>query len=174
MLLTLLGALSVGVFAACVAFIIRRFLGVNARFLIPLSAGAAMLGFTLWNDYTWFDRTVAVLPGSVVVTGTFESTNPMQPWTLVVPYVNRFSAMNLASVSANDSDPAIRRAQVFLVARFQPTFATWQAFDCAGNRRADLGGETLDARGLPDDAAWLPLAPDDPMLVAACRARAAQ
>jgi len=167
MLLTFFGAISVGVLAACVAFIVRRVYGVNARFLIPLSAGAGMLGFTVWNDYTWFGRNAAGLPESVQVARTIEKSWVIQPWTLIAPVVTRFQAVNLASVARNAAAPDVARATVYLVARFQPTFETVQVFDCKAGRRSDAA----DAPGegaAPAEGAWITVGLDDPLLRLVC------
>lgn len=167
MLLTLFGALAVGVLAACVAFIVRRFYGVNARFLIPLSAGAGMLGFTVWNDYTWFSRNAEGLPETVQVARTVEKSWVVQPWTLIAPVVTRYQAVNLASVARNASAPDVARATIYLVSRFQPTFETVQLFDCAGGRRSDAADAPPDG-GLPPETAWVGVGLDDPLLSLVC------
>jgi hypothetical protein len=166
MLVTFIGAVMTAVLAACVAFIIQRWTGVNARWLIPASAGAAMLGFTLWNDYTWFSRLSADLPPEVVVVRTFDQSNAMQPWSLAVPITNRFQAVNRATRQRSEVDPNIVRAEVYLVARWTPTFTTIQVFDCATGRRADAVDPGPD--GLPKPEAWTQISRDDPLLAAAC------
>ena len=166
MLVTFLGAIMVAVLAACVAFVLQRLTGVNVRWLIPTSAGAALLGFTLWNDYTWFSRLRADLPPDVVVVRTFEQSNAIQPWSLVVPIVNRFQAVNRASLQRSEVDPQVVRAEVYLVARWTPTFTTLQVLDCARGRRADAVDPGPD--GLPKADAWVEIGRDDPLLVAVC------
>lgn len=168
MLIVFIGAVSAAVLAACVAFIIHRFAGVSTRWLIPTSAGAAMLGFTIWTDYSWFGRTASALPDTVVVADRFTAHNPLQPWSLLAEPVNRFRAVDLESLSTHPAHADVRRAAVFLVTRYTPTFVTWQLFDCAGHRRAD--GADLGEDGLPAAAAWAPVSPDDPLLRAVCRA----
>lgn len=167
MLLTFFGALSVGVLAACVAFIVRRLYGVNARFLIPLSAGAGMLGFTIWNDYTWFGRNVSGLPDAVQVTRAIENSTAIQPWTLLAPVITRYQAVNLASVARNAAAPDVARATVYLVARFQPTFETVQVFDCARGLRADAA-DAPDPAAAPPEAAWVRVGLDDALLATVC------
>lgn len=168
MLLVFIGALSTAVLAACVAFIINRWTGANARWLIPASAGAAMFGFTMWNDYTWFGRTAGALPETVVVTDSFTQPNPLQPWSLVVAPVNRFRAVDLGALAVHPERPGLRRAPVFLVTRYNPTLVSMQLFDCDGLRRAD--GAASGEDGLPPAAAWSSVAPDDPLLGTVCRA----
>ena len=165
--LTLLAALAVAVLAACVAFILRRLTGLFPRWIIPASAGLAMLGFTLWNDYTWFGRIVAGLPDSVRVADTFGSGNVLQPWSLLVAPVSRFRAVDLASLTRVSAEPEIRHVAVFLVARFAPTFVAPQLFDCTRGARADA---VPGADALPSEGAWTPLEPADPLLRAVCDA----
>jgi hypothetical protein len=166
MLLTLLGAVAVAILAACVAFIIRRVWGVQARWLIPVAAGAGMLGFTLWNDYSWFDRQRDGLPEGVRVVAAYEHRAAIQPWTLIAPVVNRYSAIDLRAAERHPDRPGIVRAPVFFAQRFQPTAVSAQIIDCAAGRRADAADAGPD--GLPPEDAWRPLPEDHPLLRAAC------
>jgi hypothetical protein len=170
MLLTFIGAIAVAVLAACVAFVIYRVTGINARWIIPAAAGAGMFGFTFWNDYTWFSRNVDGLPETVVVTDSFEHRHVIQPWTLVVPMINRFRAVDTASIRAHPERPAVRGAVVFLAQRYQPTFVTRQVFDCAAGRRADAEVGPFDEAGLPVESAWASVPAGDPLLEAVCGA----
>jgi hypothetical protein len=170
MLLTFVGAIAVAILAACVAFVIYRVTGINARWIVPAAAGAGMLGFTLWNDYTWFSRNVDGLPESVVVTDRFEHSNVIQPWTLVVPMINRFRAVDLDSVKRHPERDSVRGAVVFLTPRYQPTFVTRQVFDCDENRRADAEVGPFDEAGLPVERSWAAVPADDPLLEAVCGA----
>jgi hypothetical protein len=166
MLLTFLGALSVAVLAACVAFVIRRFWGVQARWLIPVSAGAAMLGFTIWNDYSWFGRQVDGLPEGVVVIESYTWSAAIQPWTLLAPAVNRYSALDRRALDRHPERPEIVRAPVFFAQRYQPTAVSAQIVDCQAGRRADAADAGPD--GLPPEGAWIALPRDHPLLAAAC------
>lgn len=166
MLLTFIGALSVAVLAACVAFVIRRTWGVQARWLIPVAAGAGMLGFTIWNDYSWFARQREGLPAGVEIVEAYAHSATIQPWTLLAPVVNRYTAIDLRAVERRPDNPAILRAPVFFAQRYQPTVVSAQIIDCAGARRADAADSGPD--GLPTDDAWFALPADHPLLRAAC------
>ena len=170
MLLTFIGAIAVAILGACVAFVVYRLTGINARWIIPAAAGAGMLGFTLWNDYTWFGRNVDGLPETVVVTARGEQSHAIQPWTLAVPTINRFQAVDLGSVRRHPDRSEVRAAVVFLAQRYQPTFTTPQVFDCADGRRADAAVGPFDDDGLPGPAAWVSVPADDPLLRAVCDA----
>lgn len=167
MLMTFVGAISVAILAACVAFVIWRTTGVAARWIIPASAGAAMLGFTLWADYSWFGRVAGGLPESVTVARTFATSNALQPWSLAVPIVTRFQAVDVGARQRSEIDPTVVRAPVFLVERWRPTFTTVQVFDCGRGRRADAA-DPAGENGLPVDAAWIAVGADDALLRAAC------
>jgi len=170
MALVFVGALAVAVLGACIAFIIQRTFRLNARWLIPASAGAGMLGFTIYNDYSWFERTAGGLPQSFRVTATGERSTAIQPWSLAVPVTVRFTAVDLGSLQAREADPSIRRAPVHLVGRHQPTFTSLQLFDCAANRQADAEGGDAGPDGLPPPAAWIGVPAADPLLRAVCDA----
>ncbi|MGF1660609.1 MAG: hypothetical protein ACFCUS_14395 [Rubrimonas sp.] len=166
MLLGFLAAIAVAIFAASVAFTLRRAMGIQARWLVPASAGAALLGFTLWNDYSWFGRQVSGLPPEIVVVDSFEHSAALQPWTLVAPVVNRYRALDLRTISRSTANPEIVRGLVYLAQRYQPTFETLQLVDCGRGLRADAADAGPD--GLPPDAAWRPLPEDDPLRRAFC------
>ncbi len=172
MAFVLVGAVAVAVFAACVAFIVQRTFRLNARWIIPASAGAGMLGFTIYNDYSWFGRTAGGLPPSVRVTATGERSTAIQPWSLAIPVTVRFTAVDLGSLQVRESEPVLRRAPVHLVGRFQPTFTSRQLFDCATNRQADADGADAGPDGLPPPQAWVAVPATDPLLRAVCDAPA--
>lgn len=168
MLLTFIGAIAVAVLAACVAFILRRTTGIVATWMIPAAAGAGMFGFTIWNDYSWFPRNAEGLPAHVRVVDRFEHRMPLQPWTYLVPTINRFRAVDFDTVRTHPERPEVRGAVVFLVQRFQPTFVSRQVFDCDAGRRADAETGPFDEAGLPLPPQWLGLPDDDPVLRAVC------
>ncbi|MEO0661118.1 MAG: hypothetical protein AAFZ87_06250, partial [Planctomycetota bacterium] len=44
----------------------------------PVAAGLAMFAFTLWQEYTWFDRSTAVLPEGARVAETYDYASAIQ------------------------------------------------------------------------------------------------
>ncbi|WP_372426013.1 hypothetical protein [Salinarimonas chemoclinalis] len=137
------------------------------RWILPVMAGAAMMTYTLYNDYSWFSRTAGALPGTVTVARTYEQTHPLQPWTYLVAPVNRFVAVG--TVVAAPGDTGYRLAEVHLLQRYVPTATAAMVFDCAGGRRADLVDlDGFDASGQPVGGAWRPLAQDDPLRAIVC------
>ena len=172
MIWNLIGTLVLGVAAAAVTLVLFRVLGRPApRWLLPAAAGVAMLGFHIWTDYSWFRRTTAELPGHVVVAESYASSNPLQPWTLVVPRIDRFSAVDTRRIRHHPDVPDMAMAVVYLVARWNPTIEANQLYDCATPRRADVGLDLqVDAEGRPVDPDWVTLPADDPVRLAVCDA----
>ncbi len=163
MLLLLLASVALGLGIGGVVLILGKLVGLP-RWAAPLAGGAAMMGFMLWNEYTWFDRARAALPEDARIAQTYEHWSAFQPWTMALPRVTRFAAV--APVTGRPlPDPDWISADVILAARFETTFSVPHVFDCAGNRRAALpstgagDGATLD---------WIEVGPDDALLVAVC------
>lgn len=169
MLLTFIAAISLAVFAASIAFVLRRMTGINARWLIPAAAGSAMLGFTIWNDYAWFGRTSGALPDTMVVTQTIEASRAIQPWTLAVPMINAFAALDTGSMKRNPEHPNLLIADLYILERYVPTRQTTQLIDCDAGRRADLPPNArFGDDGMPAGLDWFTLPADHALLTAAC------
>lgn len=172
MIWNLIGTLVLGVTAASIVLILFRVLGRPVpRWLLPAAAGIAMLGFLVWTDYAWFGRTEAALPANVVVAEGHASSSVLQPWTLIVPRIDRFSAVDTEAIRRNPQAPDLAMADVYLVARWNPTIRAHQLYDCATPRRADVGLDLkVDALGRPIDPPWVKLPPDDPVRRVVCGA----
>lgn len=166
----LLATFSAGLFAAGLVLLVYRLRGRKpARYMMPLAAGLAMLGYNLWNDYSWASRTIASLPKRIQVVETFGASAPWKPWTYVVPEIDRFIAIDTSSVRTNEKLPGYVLAEVILVARRSPVAVTQQLFDCRGARRTDvIPSGDFDDQGLPLDPDWVPVEEDDPLLRAVC------
>ncbi|MCW8085723.1 hypothetical protein [Sabulicella glaciei] len=172
MIFHLLGSLLLGICAAALLMLCFRVSGRRApRWLLPASAGAAMFGFHVWSDYTWFRRTAAALPSPMTVAAASTSGTTMQPWTYLLPRVERFAAIDPRAIRWNERVPGLRLTEVHLVARYMPTLTTMQFFDCAASRRADAPRTlVLDAEGRPAGLDWVRLESGDALLRAVCSA----
>ncbi len=170
MWLGLLGIIVLGVaVGGCVLFLTRILRIPLPRWVLPAAAGGSMLVAHVGIEQTWFDRTRAALPEHVVVAKTITEGHWLQPWTLLVPPVRRFIAVDRASVRTNPAVPDQVMAEVVFMARFVPTATSLQMFDCAGHRRADITGTSRFAPdGQLENPAWTPLGADDPLLAAVC------
>ncbi|MCB2053009.1 MAG: hypothetical protein KDE35_02050 [Geminicoccaceae bacterium] len=170
MLVELVATFALGLGTAGLVWLAHRLSGGRLPgYLAPVAAGAAMLVFTIWSEYSWFERTRAGLGGRVEVARSFEESSAWQPWTLLVPRTTRFTAVDLATVRRNEAQPGMVMADVYLVARRQPVLRVTQFYDCDGHRRADArDGLELSGDGAPVNARWVAVGRDDAVLRAVC------
>ncbi len=160
--------------AAGVVMILNHLLGKLTgrrlpRWALPIAAGSAMLAYSIWSEYTWFDRTVGAMPSSLVVATKNESSAPWRPWTYAVPMVNRFIAFDRGAVRTNAAAPGQKIVYVLLFGRWAQPFSIPVLYDCPNGRRADLiDGADFGADGTVADAEWRDLPADDPVLEAVC------
>lgn len=170
MFLELIATFVIGLGAAGVIMLARRVVGdFLPRWFIPAGAGLAMISFTLWSEYTWYGRTTATLPDDLVIAWANETTAPYKPWTYITPQINRFVAVDTASIQTNDALPGQRMVDLFLMGRWAPGRQVRVIVDCNENRRADLLEDIkMDANGAVEDSAWVPLDPEDPVLRTTC------
>ncbi|HMO08120.1 MAG TPA: hypothetical protein PKD10_10805 [Paracoccaceae bacterium] len=171
MLLDLIAAAAAAFGAAGVAMVLRHLTrGRLPRWIVPLAAGAGMIAFAIWNEYTWYPRVAATLPAEVPVVLAPADTSPLRPWTYAVPLVTRFIALDRTAMVTSTENPAIRRADAMVVERWMGTKRIPMGFDCAGGRQATLGeGVTLAPDGTLEGAAWAEVGPEDELQKAACR-----
>lgn len=168
MALELIGAIALGFMAAGLALLaLRLSRGRLPRALVPISAGLAMLGFGLWSDYSWAERTQAALPDHFAVLGSHAERSPMRPWTYLFPVTDRFSAIDREAVGRNPDHPDIALVDVVLVTRRMPVGRVAQFVDCRTGKRAQV----VDAASLDPASAnlrWIELPAGDPLLTASC------
>jgi len=158
----LIAAIALGLGAAGLAMSLPRLFGRRApRWLGPAAGGLAMFAFMLWNEYTWFDRTVASLPAGTVVAETYAHSSVLQPWTLAVPRIARFAAV----IPSGETAEGLLRARVLLAERLEGQRSVPHLFDCAHRARAVLPAGTGPAKASALD--WS-APPDDPLIAAAC------
>jgi hypothetical protein len=142
------------------------------RWGLPATIGAAMLVFSVWNEYSWFARSTAELPDAVQIILVPQDKSLWRPWTYAFPVTARYMALDGTSLRASAANPAIRQADLMFVERWVGTQRVPIAFDCDGGRHADLvDGATLAADGTLTGSDWITAAPDDIMQSAACNAQ---
>ncbi len=169
----LLSMAAIGIFAACLVFIVRRSTGnwgrSLPRWIMPAVIGASMIGYSVWNEYSWFDRITAALPESVAVVSEGQRSAPWAPWTYIKPVTIRFIAMDTRMRAYSGHHAGLVLTELILVERWQPTRRVAVAFDCERGRRADLrSGSHISPQGMLDGSRWESMKPDNPMLRAAC------
>ena len=171
MFFELVGTVAGGLAAAGMIMFFNKILrGLLPKWTIPVGSGAVMIGMSIWNDYSWYSRTYAALPPEMYVITEVESKSFYQPWTYVFPYVQRFAALDRASVMTNDQVPDIHIATVTFMDRWVPTRQVKMFVDCARRRRVDIieGLEFSDV-GIPvENTPWIVVESDHPILRSVC------
>lgn len=170
MFLELIGTIFAGFAVAGLVMIVNRATGGRLpRWLTPVAAGAAMITVTIVSEYSWYDRTRSNLPEGLDVVQEVESRAIYRPWTFAVPFVDRFAAIDTASVQTNAQVPDQRLVDLYLFGRWAPVSKLPIAVDCAGGRRANLiDGASFDASGAVEGADWVTAPDGDPVVSATC------
>lgn len=170
MFLELVATFVIGFGAAGLILILNWISGRRLpRALLPIGAGAAMIGFTIWSEYNWYPRTLSQLPEDVVVLIENEKTAIYQPWSYIKPYVDRFAAVDLARAMRNDKLPDQVIVPLFFMGRWAPGSEVPVIVDCAESKRAEMAdGIEFDDQGAPVGANWVSLEDGDPLLEAVC------
>ncbi|MDP7149885.1 MAG: hypothetical protein QGI08_06265 [Paracoccaceae bacterium] len=144
MFLELIAVFAAGFGAAglvlCLNIITR---GRLPKWVMPVAAGAAMIGMSIWSEMSWADRTVAGFPDGLVVVEEISETAWWRPWTYLKPQTTRIMAVDLPSQRSNDANPAVVLVDVILFARWQPANAIPQFVDCELKKRAKVTERAL-------------------------------
>ncbi len=170
MFLELIGTVFAGIAMAGAVMLVNRLAGgLLPRWAAPVGAGLAMLAVTVSMEYSWYGRTAANLPEGVVVARTVSKQSLYQPWTYLSPYVDRFVAVDEMSLKRNASVPGQRMIDLYFFGRWAPLRKVPAIYDCAQSRLATLdSGVAFGDDGEVRNAAWGPVASDDPVLQSVC------
>lgn len=169
MTVNLIVSLLMGAIAALFAWAgFRTFKRKPPPYVLPAVAGAAILAYTVYADYTWAERTEQTLPKSVVVVQRVQVDTLLAPWSYVWPMVQRFTAVDPAAFMRNSAHPDWVLFKLYLFSRYQPTHSVPMLMDCTGSRMTPVEGANFLPDGLPAHPEWQPLAADDPLLRAVC------
>lgn len=164
MFLELIGVIVAGIAGAGVMMaIVRLTRGRLPKWIIPVAAGAAMLGTTISNEYSWFSRTSANLPEGLAVVQTVESRAIYRPWTYLVPYVSRFIALDAANMRTNSDQPDLKMADLYFFGRWAPVQSVQVMVNCITGQRAD------PALGDDSPPVWRDVTLDDPIVLGVCQ-----
>jgi hypothetical protein len=161
---------AVGVLVFCILYALNHLSGKRLpKWLTPASIGVAMITYSIWNEYSWFDRVSSQLPDRVAVLDVGAAGAPWRPWSYVFPVISRFSALDTGAVLRSPGVPELVATDILLVQRWANTIRVPVAFDCKAAMRADLvGSAELAPDGTLTGATWVPVGQDDKMLQAAC------
>lgn len=171
MFLELIAAIIAGAAGAGVVLLANRLMGGRLpRWLMPVAAGAAILLFAIRMEYSWFNRTIADFPESVVVTETHQARGFWRPWTYIFPLTDRFVAVDTAALRLNPDVPDQRMADFLFFGRWQPARTMPMVVDCAARRGAPLGESvTFESSGAVAEAQWAPIPEGDAAFEAICK-----
>lgn len=149
---------------------LRKLAGIEmAKWITPAALAVALVGTSIWTEYSWYDRTRAALPDSVAVFETGETATGLRPWTVLAPFTSRFVALDRAALRQSPGLPDLVMGELYLIQRWQPTQSRAAVWDCRKAARADLTqGASIAPDGTLSGATWLALPADDPGLRAAC------
>lgn len=170
MFLELIATVFAGVAVAGIVLVINRASGgAFPRWLAPAAAGLGMIVATIASEYSWYERNTADLPAEVVVIDQVENRSFYRPWTYVRPYVDRFVALDEASVLRNQQVPAQRLADLYFFGRWSQVNTLTVAVDCDQNRRAALvEAVEFDNAGRIENADWVTAPQGDPIVRSIC------
>lgn len=171
MFFELIGTIIAGVAMALLVWAVNRTLlrGLLPKWLVPVSAGLAMIVATISSEYGWFARTQANMPEGFVVAQSVEETAFYRPWTYAVPFVSRFVAVDQATVRQHAEQPGQRIVDLVFYGRWARTAKIPVLFDCTGNKRADIvDGVEFGDNGEALGVDWRTVSTNDPIQQAAC------
>ncbi|MFL0692768.1 MAG: hypothetical protein ACJLUP_11880 [Agrobacterium tumefaciens] len=172
MLFELIAAVVTGVALAGVAMLLRWISrGLLPKWIVPAMAGLGMLSYSIWSEYSWFDRMNIALPG-IAVSWKNEQTAFWRPWSYIEPVTTRFTALDVKGAKRHQNQPGLVMVDVLLVARWQPVTPVKVVYDCQNGQRADLVTPeiTIADDGSLQGAEWSKVEPDDAALKIACSA----
>ncbi len=169
MFLELIAAFAAAFAAAGFALGLNRLTGGRLpRWAMPVAAGAALLGYAIWSEYSWFGRVAGGLPEGVEVTFTNRAEAIWRPWTFAAPFVDRFVALDTVSIRTNPDVPHQRVADLYFFGRWAARRGVEVVIDCREGVVAPLPSAELDAAGEAIRAAWVAPLPGDTTLKIAC------
>ena len=170
MFIELIATVFAGIACAGIAMLANILTGRRLpKWIMPVAAGLGMLGMTVTNEYTWFDRTAERLPDGVTIAMTVDEQSWFRPWTQLWPYTKRFVAVDSGTPRKNKNLPDQRLADLYFFGRWSPVNQAPMLFDCAEARSALLiDGATFTDDGTVTDADWKSMPKGDPILKLVC------
>ncbi|MGZ2259074.1 hypothetical protein [Roseobacter sp. A03A-229] len=170
MFVELIATIFAGIACAGLAMLLNIMTGRRLpKWVMPVAAGAGMIGMTISNEYTWFDRTAERLPEGVEIAMTVEEQGWLRPWTQVWPYTKRFVAVDTGTARKHPDLPEQRLADIYFFGRWSPVNQAPMLFDCGGARSALLiDGAEFATDGSVANADWQATPEGDPILQLVC------
>ncbi|NLQ16872.1 hypothetical protein HGG82_04460 [Marinomonas sp. M1K-6] len=167
----LIATVFAGIGGAGIALLLRKLTKQTApKWLVPVFAGMAMLGFQIQGEYDWYDHQAGLLPEGVVVVKAVQEEAPWRPWSYVFPQTMRFIAADVANSAKNKIDPNLVLVDLYFFERRHMAKRVPQIVDCVQKARADFTQSFSASSNFAEEssAKWHPLESNDPLLKAVC------
>ena len=140
--------------------------GALPKWVMPATAGLGMLLFTIWTEYSWFERATEALGPEKIVVRTVEKKQVWRPWTYARPVTTRFIALDSAAAQTVGAHVL---TDMYLVSRRSDNAIVPVAFDCLLGRQSPLfDREAPDVEARLETAEWGQLEQEDRLLRTAC------
>jgi hypothetical protein len=168
--LELLATAIAAIAAAGVAMALRALSrGRLPGWIVPAAAGLGMAAFTIWSEYAWEARAKAGLPPGFVVAAAPDERSVFRPWTWVVPLTTHMLVVDRNQTRRHPAAGELAMTRLVSLGRWRANAERLAVLDCARNARVDVTeGVVFSDAGEMSGGAWTPVAPDDPVLRAAC------
>ncbi|GHG66801.1 hypothetical protein GCM10010919_14940 [Alishewanella longhuensis] len=169
----LIATLSAGLGAAGIALLLRALtLKKLPNWIIPVFAGAGMLGFQIYSEYNWFNHQRSLLPQGVEVVRTAKESSGWRPWSYLYPQTMRFIAADVRNAAANQQNSALVLVDLYFFERRMSARRVPQVIHCQQQARADFTAElVIPPPGATITSGWHKLAADDQLLQLLCQNR---
>ena len=170
MLLSLIAAIVGGASFAALLLVASKLLRIDLpRWIYPAAAGVGMIVLSVYTEYAWVGQTQKELGEGFEVVETFSRQTAIQPWTYIVPRIDRMMVVNHGSARLNPAVENVVLVDVYLLERLNPTLQATQFLNCATGERLLVGNSTqFTEQGMPTDQEWTMLGLDNPLIVKVC------
>lgn len=119
MLWHLIAAIFAGLGSAGIAMLLRQLSGKRLpRWIIPVFAGLGILGYQIYQEYSWFDHKQLQLPAQARVVDSEQRSMVWRPWTYFAPITNAFTVID----SESETDAQSGETRVFQLYRFERAY----------------------------------------------------
>ncbi|MCB5162452.1 hypothetical protein [Marinomonas algarum] len=167
----LIATVFAGIGGAGIALMLRKITKQSApKWLVPVFAGGAMLGFQVHGEYDWYDHQTSLLPEGVVVVKTVQEEAPWRPWSYVFPQTMRFIAADIDNSARNKIDTNLVLVDLYFFERRHMAKRVPQIIDCVQGARADFTQSfTGSSSNTAQSPIWHTLEQDDLLLSSLCQ-----
>lgn len=108
MLWHLIAAIFAGLGCAGIAMLLRKLSGQRLpRWIIPVFAGLGILGYQIYQEYSWFEHKQQLLPPGAQVVSSEKRSMVWRPWTFLFPITNAFSVVENTTASEAGSNDVV-------------------------------------------------------------------